>query len=273
MLIITTINGIIDFLATIIFTLAGCMMVEKKPLRIAVFPGILCAFGGGFTRDILLWSLVSRDATPVVFTAYVNWVATIIGLIIFAWLKLHNATNWLRIGKLLEIRMLIDYVGVGEFLAAGVIRTRKLGIDNPIILTLFGSLTALGGGLISLAAFKEQKRKTLKENIIYYLTAFFTSCVIVNIMGVLDKECIISFLASIICAFVRLSVVSARFSIEQMVWNITIYSALIQKTRKVLRRGAYYRMVRNPMKGIHLRIQTSRKVGNRTEYMLLDATT
>lgn len=268
MFVLTLFNAAINFAATIIFSIAGCMMVEDKPLMKAMLPAMLCSFAGGLTRDALLWLIVSRDVMPAFLSAYDLWIAAAIGFLYFALMKWRNTTWVLNRGWHKWLRTAIDYAGVGQFLVAGISRAREFGVTDPVALTLFGTMTALGGGLISLALFRENKKKALLSNIIYYLTALAPSAVVANITGYRVAIAPVAALTALFCSVVGVSALYVLSS-ECAPRRIKRDPAFMQKIRLQLSVGALFHAVLHPRKGIRCLIHVPSAAGAKPECLVL----
>ncbi|HET7313043.1 trimeric intracellular cation channel family protein [Salinisphaera sp.] len=127
----------LDLLGTFVFALSGAMVAVRY--RLDVFGVLVLAFAtgnaGGITRDLLI------GATPP--AAIADWeylgVSVLAGVLTFFW---YPITHRLR-----RHVLVLDAVGLAVFAVSGAQKALVFGL-NPIMATLLGMLTGIGGGML-----------------------------------------------------------------------------------------------------------------------------
>ena len=142
-------------------------------------------------------------------------------------------------------------------------------MNDPIALTLLGSITALGGGLISLVLFRSNKREAIKSNILYYLTVLVSSAIVANISNLDVMVDFTTLITSVICSFVGISGLYLSESSRASILLIGHSESTARKIGLWVSPGTLFQKVKDPTKGIHLFISISRTVGTQTSYQFI----
>lgn len=143
-------NFIIFFMelaGTIAFAASGAMVGINCGMDIfgVCVLGVMTAVGGGMTRDVILGNVPGALTRPVYVLAAVLTV-----LLVFAVLYFHRNVLQGRFGAVYDrIMLVMDSVGLGIFTVMGVMTGIREGhMENPFLLTVLGTLTGVGGGLL-----------------------------------------------------------------------------------------------------------------------------
>ena len=136
-----------EILGTISFAASGAVTgihCGMDIFGVAVL-GVITAVGGGMTRDVLLGKMPGALTDPVYVTTAVLTALTV--FLIFYFKK--NLFQG-RIGLWYDKAMMVmDAIGLGIFTATGVMSGIRAGyVDNTFLLTVLGTLTGVGGGLL-----------------------------------------------------------------------------------------------------------------------------
>ena len=136
-----------ELMGTVAFAASGAMTGIN--CRMDVFGvcvlGVITAVGGGMTRDVILGNVPGALTRPVYVLA-----AMVTAVVVFAavYFKRHLLQG--AVGILYDrIMLIMDSIGLGIFTVVGVMTGINQGyIDNTFLLTVLGTLTGVGGGLL-----------------------------------------------------------------------------------------------------------------------------
>lgn len=136
-----------EIVGTIAFASSGAMLAVQKGMDLfgVCVLGVITSVGGGMTRDVILGRVPGALIRPVYVT-----VALFTALAVFLVLYFRKNLPQGRFGVLYEKMMLVmDSIGLGIFTAMGVVTGIQTGyIENTFLLTVLGTLTGVGGGLL-----------------------------------------------------------------------------------------------------------------------------
>jgi uncharacterized membrane protein YeiH len=126
----------LDWGGTLVFAVSGGLLAVRKKFDLfgALFLSFVVAVAGGIMRDLLI------GATPPVAIAEVHYflIAMCGGLLAFYWYP--------KINSLQHSILLFDAVGLGFFAVIGAEKAIEHGI-NPLMASLLGMMTGIGGGI------------------------------------------------------------------------------------------------------------------------------
>lgn len=136
-----------ELAGTIAFAASGAMVGINCGMDIfgVCVLGVMTAVGGGMTRDVILGNVPGALTRPDYVLA-----AVIAALLVFAVLYFRRNVLQGRFGAVYDRVMLVmDSVGLGIFTVMGVMTGIQEGyMDNAFLLTVLGTLTGVGGGLL-----------------------------------------------------------------------------------------------------------------------------
>ena len=136
-----------ELAGTIAFAASGAMVGIH--CRMDIFGvcvlGVMTAVGGGMTRDVILGNVPGALVKPVYVLA-----AVITALFVFIVLYFRKNVLKGRFGIVYDrIMLVIDSLGLGIFTVMGVMTGMNEGYgENAFLLTVLGTLTGVGGGLL-----------------------------------------------------------------------------------------------------------------------------
>ena len=136
-----------ELAGTIAFAASGAMVVIH--CRMDIFGvcvlGVMTAVGGGMTRDVILGNVPGALVKPVYVLA-----AVITALFVFIVLYFRKNVLKGRFGIVYDrIMLVMDSLGLGIFTVMGVMTGMNEGYgENAFLLTVLGTLTGVGGGLL-----------------------------------------------------------------------------------------------------------------------------
>lgn len=129
------------------FAICGAMTAIDKQADIfgVLFLAVITALGGGVIRDILLGYL-----PPRMFTSYVYiCVALACGLLVFLDGYVRAEKYRQHRDRLDSIVNVFDALGLAVFTVSGMnLAIAQCGLENPVLLTLLGMTTGVGGGML-----------------------------------------------------------------------------------------------------------------------------
>jgi uncharacterized membrane protein YeiH len=131
---------VLDLIGTFVFALSGAVVGVKR--RLDIFGVLVLSFAaasaGGIMRDLLI------DSVPP--AAIRDWrymaASVVAGLLIFIWFPRSQ-----RLSKVRSLVLLFDAAGLGLFAVSGTQKALGYGL-NPVMASLLGMLTGIGGGMI-----------------------------------------------------------------------------------------------------------------------------
>ena len=136
-----------ELAGTIAFAASGAMVGIH--CRMDIFGvcvlGVMTAVGGGMTRDVILGNVPGALVKPVYVLA-----AVITALFVFTVLYFRKNVLQGRFGIVYDrIMLVMDSLGLGIFTVMGVMTGINEGYgENAFLLTVLGTLTGVGGGLL-----------------------------------------------------------------------------------------------------------------------------
>ena len=136
-----------ELAGTIAFAASGAMVGIH--CRMDIFGvcvlGVMTAVGGGMTRDVILGNVPGALVKPVYVLA-----AVITALFVFIVLYFRKNVLKGRFGIVYDrIMLVMDSFGLGIFTVMGVMTGMNEGYgENAFLLTVLGTLTGVGGGLL-----------------------------------------------------------------------------------------------------------------------------
>ncbi len=129
------------------FAICGAMAAIDKQADIfgVLFVAVITALGGGVIRDMMLGHL-----PPRMFTSYVYiCVALACGLLVFLDGYIRADKYRQHRGRLDSIVNVFDALGLAVFTVSGMnLAIAQCGLENPVLLTLLGMTTGVGGGML-----------------------------------------------------------------------------------------------------------------------------
>jgi uncharacterized membrane protein YeiH len=131
LLAVTNVVGIIAF------SVAGSLKaIEKRMDLLGVLTlGFSTSLAGGITADVLLGKVPPSNLTEVQYPA----IAIVTSALTFAFFR--------KVSKLRRPLLYADALGLGAFTASGA--SLAYSVDpNPVLVTLVGTITAVGGGVL-----------------------------------------------------------------------------------------------------------------------------
>lgn len=183
---------LLEIIGTISFAVSGAMVAIKKKVDIfgVLFLGIITAFGGGLTRDVILSNTpptMFRNTTYIIFAT----VASLLVYLTASFFKDKYIQNELLIDT---INNIFDAIGLGAFSVIGAQLTIQLYKDaGTLLIVIMGMITGIGGGILRDLLVREipfvlKKRVYAIAAIcgatIYYILIHFTSSWLAMIIGV-----------------------------------------------------------------------------------------
>ena len=137
----------LELIGVAAFAITGAMAAMEKGADIfgVLFLSLITALGGGVLRDLLL-----GFTPPAMFTSYLYVsVALLCGLLLFisAWVR---KDLYIKHSEHLDqIVNVFDALGLAVFTVSGLQLTAdRCGLSNPLLLTLMGMTTGVGGGML-----------------------------------------------------------------------------------------------------------------------------
>ena len=126
-----------NYIGIVAFAVSGSMKAIRKGMDLlgVIVLGFVTALGGGIISNVLLgiYPPVNLTYLPYPLTAIAAGVAT------FVFYRFFN-----NVGKPL---IYVDAVGLGAFSASGASLAYSVS-HNPLLVTLVGAITAVGGGVV-----------------------------------------------------------------------------------------------------------------------------
>jgi uncharacterized membrane protein YeiH len=130
----------LDLIGTFVFALSGAVAGVKQ--RLDIFGVLVLSFAaasaGGIMRDLLIGSV-----PPVAIRDWRYLAASLLaGLLVFVWFPRSR-----RLSKTRHLVLIFDAAGLGLFAVAGTQKALGYGL-NPVMASLLGMLTGIGGGML-----------------------------------------------------------------------------------------------------------------------------
>ena len=190
----------LDLGGTFAFALSGAMAGIRRRLDLfgVLVLAVAAATFGGITRDVLI-----GDTPPA---ALVNWrylaVAVAAGLLNFAWPAL--------IERLRNPVRILDAVGLALFAVAGTQKALDFGL-SPVMATLLGMLTGIGGGVARDVLLTEIPA-VLRADL--YAVAALAGAVVVAVGHVLGVPFVVTAaVGGLVCFGLRMLAIRRRWSL------------------------------------------------------------
>jgi uncharacterized membrane protein YeiH len=137
----------LDIIGTIAFAVSGATVAIQKRTDLfgVLFLGVITAVGGGITRDLLLGRV-----PPVALREPVDIaIAALSAFIVFLLAKLFRTQYMENSERINPYFNIFDAAGLGIFTVTGAQAAIDMGyMDNPFLVIVMGTLTAVGGGLL-----------------------------------------------------------------------------------------------------------------------------
>jgi len=185
---------VLDLIGTFVFALSGAIVGVKR--RLDVFGVLVLSFAaasaGGIMRDLLI------DSVPPAAIRDWRYMATSVlaGLLIFIWFPRSQ-----RLSRVRNLVLLFDAAGLGLFAVTGTQKALGYGL-NPVMASLLGMLTGIGGGMIRDVLVAEIPN-VLRADL--YAVAALAGAVVVVIGHQLDiAPTVAAVLGAVICFCLRL---------------------------------------------------------------------
>lgn len=131
---------VLDLIGTFVFALSGAVVGVKR--RLDIFGVLVLSFAaasaGGITRDLLIGSV-----PPSAIRDWRYMAASVLGgLLVFIWFPRSQRSSRVR-----SFVLLFDAAGLGLFAVTGTQKALGYGL-NPVMASLLGMLTGIGGGMM-----------------------------------------------------------------------------------------------------------------------------
>ena len=131
---------VLDLIGTFVFALSGAVVGVKR--RLDIFGVLVLSFAaasaGGIMRDLLIDSV-----PPAAIRDWRYMAASVLGgLLIFVWFPRSQRSSRVR-----NFVLLFDAAGLGLFAVTGTQKALGYGL-NPVMASLIGMLTGVGGGMM-----------------------------------------------------------------------------------------------------------------------------
>jgi len=258
-------NGtIIPLAGAYTFGLIGCKIAQEKTHKyVDLIALILCAVlshGGGFTRDLLNMLVTHRFILPSAFTSWDSWMAAGLAYATYLALKFTGHYEILERNDVTVGLMLMDELAVANYTFIGASRMVYVFDCTCVpVVAIFAGCTALGGGLWILFLFRPNKIERFKGNLIYYLTTLLAACVAsrLTVLRYQDIEAA-SLILSLFCASVA---IVTEYLTSRPQHSLRMFSTHGSSNchhesvfNQPLSYGAFFEIVRNPARGIHLHL-------------------
>jgi uncharacterized membrane protein YeiH len=185
---------VLDLIGTFVFALSGAVIAVKR--RLDIFGVLVLSFAaataGGIMRDLLI------DSVPPAAIRDWRYMATSVaaGLLIFIWFPRSQ-----RLSRVRNLVLLFDAAGLGLFAVSGTQKALGYGL-NPVMASLLGMLTGIGGGMMRDVLVAEIPN-VLRADL--YAVAALAGAVVVVIGHQLDMApAVAAVLGAVICFCLRL---------------------------------------------------------------------
>ena len=194
---------VLDLIGTFIFALSGAVVGVKR--RLDIFGVLVLSFAaasaGGIMRDLLI------DSVPP--AAIRDWrymaASVLAGLLIFIWFPRSQ-----RSARVRNFVLLFDAAGLGLFAVTGTQKALGYGL-NPVMASLIGMLTGVGGGMMRDVLVAEIPQ-VLRSDL--YAVAALAGAVVVVIGHQLDvAPAVAAVLGAVICFSLRLIAIRRRWQL------------------------------------------------------------
>ena len=137
----------VELIGTVSFAVSGAMIAIQRRLDLfgVVALGMLTAFGGGVTRDVLLGTVPPR----CFYSFHLLLAAFFASLAVFVVASLFRRRYFRSETRIDNVNNFIDAVGLAAFTVSGVQTAITAGhYENPAFCVFLGMLTGVGGGIL-----------------------------------------------------------------------------------------------------------------------------
>jgi len=137
----------VELIGTVSFAVSGAMIAIQRRLDLfgVVALGMLTAFGGGVTRDVLLGTVPPR----CFYSFHLLLAAFFASLAVFVVASLFRRRYFRSETRIDNVNNFIDAVGLAAFTVSGVQTAISAGhYENPAFCVFLGMLTGVGGGIL-----------------------------------------------------------------------------------------------------------------------------
>ena len=273
---------IIPLVGAYAFGLIGCKIAEERIVKhVELIALILCAtlsHGGGLTRDILYMLVTHRFILPSAFSSWDSWSFAGLAYSTYLVLKLTGHYEVLKQRNVTLALTIVDALAVANYTFIGASRVVfAFGSTCMPAAAVFSGITALGGGLWTLAIYRPNKSAKIKANLVYYSTTLFTGCIAARLV-MARYQCVeaASLILSLLCALVAF-ISNCLEKRTHHSWSLPHGKSQFEFHRdptvnQPLSFGAFFELTRNPLRGIHLHLMTRLRSGKmRAGYLMIDA--
>jgi uncharacterized membrane protein YeiH len=206
---------VLDLIGTFVFALSGAVVGVKR--RLDIFGVLVLSFAaasaGGITRDLLIGAV-----PPAAIRDWRYMAASVLGgLLIFIWFPRSQRSSRVR-----NFVLLFDAAGLGVFAVTGTQKALGYGL-NPVMASLLGMLTGIGGGMMRDVLVAEIPQ-VLRSDL--YAVAALAGAVVVVIghqLGVAPS--VAAVVGAVICLGLRLIAIRRR-------WQLPIAHARSEENEK-----------------------------------------
>ena len=262
---------LINYLATFVFALGGAKVCLERPnirgWKRVIISGIgsaLCSHGGGaLLRDSVLVVVSEKAGSFASSIAAVKsldtWLIALVAFICFQVWDLRFSKRGKSFCRLVKsVFTAIDYCGLGVFVCGGIMRSVEFfHVRSFAGLVYLGTVTAIGGGLITTLLVRPNPVATLKKNSSYYVQAIVLSTIAVYAYSKGYENTNVALTLSIISGAISLFkeyAFSASSKTQRVARTNEISFPFVLITKRV---EIDIRRILNPFRGIHLYIMTS----------------
>jgi uncharacterized membrane protein YeiH len=188
---LTALLVVFDLAGTFVFALSGATKAVQH--RLDFFGVLVLCFAagnsGGIARDVMIGAIPPAAISEWGYIA----VSILAGVITFFWYPLIN--------RLSSPVLLFDAAGLALFVVAGTDKAIAFHA-GPVAAILFGTLTAIGGGIVRDVLVREIP--TVLQTDIYALAALIGATVLVGARALHLPSAVASILGAVLCLGIRL---------------------------------------------------------------------
>jgi len=194
---------VLDLIGTFVFALSGAVVGVKR--RLDIFGVLVLSFAaasaGGIIRDLLI-----NSVPPAAIRDWRYMAASVLGgLLIFLWFPRSQRSSRVR-----NFVLLFDAAGLALFAVTGTQKALGYGL-NPVMASLLGMLTGIGGGMMRDVLVAEIPQ-VLRSDL--YAVAALAGAAVVVIGRQLDiAPAAVAVLGAAICFGLRLVAIRRRWQL------------------------------------------------------------
>jgi uncharacterized membrane protein YeiH len=194
---------VLDLIGTFVFALSGAVVGVKR--RLDIFGVLVISFAaasaGGIMRDLLIDSV-----PPAAIRDWRYMAASVLGgLLIFIWFPRSQRTSRVR-----NFVLLFDAAGLGLFAVTGTQKALGYGL-NPVMASLLGMLTGVGGGIVRDVLVAEIPNVLRSD--LYAVAALAGAVVVVTGQQLGMAPVMAAVLGAVICFGLRLFAIRRRWQL------------------------------------------------------------